>query len=96
VQVSADPVGPSRLRVSVSDRGPGIDDAEVGKLFGKFQQLDSRDDRQRGGTGLGLAISKAIVTQHAGTIGVGRRAGGGSVFWFELPTAQAGAAEETS
>jgi PAS domain S-box-containing protein len=96
VLVSAEPVGPSRLRVSVIDRGPGIDESEVGKLFGKFQQLDSRDDRQLGGTGLGLAISKAIVTQHAGTIGVGPRAGGGSVFWFELPTAEASAAEEPS
>lgn len=94
VLVSAELVGPARLRVSVADRGPGIDEAELGKLFGKFQQLDSRDDRQRGGTGLGLAISKAIVTQHAGTIGVGPRPGGGSIFWFELPAADARAAAE--
>jgi PAS domain S-box-containing protein len=85
VDVSAVPAG-NRVRVNVSDRGPGIPEAQRHKLFGKFQQLDSTDSRKKGGTGLGLAISKAIVLQHGGAIGVEAREGGGSTFWFELPT----------
>ncbi len=78
-------LGEPRVRVCVSDRGPGVRESDRAKLFGKFQQLDTGDDRPRGGTGLGLAISRAIVTEHGGTIGVFSREGGGSTFWFELP-----------
>ncbi len=72
-------------RFEVTDQGPGIPEDEVDKLFGRFQQLASRDDRARGGTGLGLAIAKAIVEQHGGEIGVELQRGSGSRFWFELP-----------
>ncbi len=74
-----------RCRFEVTDEGPGIPEDEVDKLFGRFQQLASRDDRARGGTGLGLAIAKAIVEQHGGEIGVELKRGTGSKFWFELP-----------
>lgn len=73
-----------RCRFEVTDEGPGIPEDEVDKLFSRFQQVSSRDDRSRGGTGLGLAIAKAIVEQHGGDIGVELN-GKGSVFWFELP-----------
>lgn len=76
---------PGFLRFSVIDRGPGIKADQMHKLFGKFQQLDSSDARPKGGTGLGLAISKAIVEQHAGTVGVKSKPGEGSNFWFEIP-----------
>ncbi len=73
------------LRFSVSDHGPGIPRSEVGKLFQKFQQIDSSDRRREGGTGLGLAISKSLVEMHGGTIGVDSKLGTGSTFWFEIP-----------
>ena len=73
------------LRFSVSDHGPGIPRSEVGKLFQKFQQVDSSDGRREGGTGLGLAISKSLVEMHGGTIGVDSKLGAGSTFWFEIP-----------
>lgn len=76
-----------RVRFSVVDQGPGIPDAQLPKLFAKFQQLDSSDSRRHAGTGLGLAISKAIVAQHRGQIGVKSAPGKGSTFWFEVPTA---------
>ncbi|MBS1993166.1 MAG: CHASE3 domain-containing protein [Cyanobacteria bacterium SZAS LIN-2] len=72
------------VRLSVSDQGPGIAEAEKDKLFHLFQQLDSSDSRPKGGTGLGLAISKALVEQHGGAIGVDSSVGQGSTFWFEL------------
>lgn len=76
-----------RCRIEVRDEGPGIPEDEIDKLFGRFQQVSSRDDRSRGGTGLGLAIAKAIVEQHGGDIGVELPNGDtkGSMFWFELP-----------
>jgi two-component system, OmpR family, sensor histidine kinase KdpD len=69
---------------SVEDRGPGIDQAELGRIFEKFYR--GKEHRFRiEGTGMGLPISKAIVEAHHGTIGVTSKAGEGSVFYFSLP-----------
>ncbi|MBX9694352.1 MAG: PAS domain-containing sensor histidine kinase, partial [Cyanobacteria bacterium] len=73
-----------RIMIEVDDEGPGIPPEESEKIFGRFEQLVSREERSRGGTGLGLAIAKGIVENHGGTIGVKSRSAG-SVFWFELP-----------
>lgn len=73
------------LRISVSDRGPGIPEEFLPKLFDKFTQVDSSDTRQKGGTGLGLTISKVIIEKHGGKIDVVSNVGGGSTFYFELP-----------
>jgi PAS domain S-box-containing protein len=69
----------------VIDRGPGIAKKDFGKLFQKFQQIDSSDKRLPGGTGLGLSISKSLVEIHGGEIGVDSKVGRGSTFWFEIP-----------
>lgn len=74
-----------RVKITVSDQGPGIAQKDLSKLFGKFQQIDSSDSRAKGGTGLGLAISKEIVERLGGSIGVQSQTGKGSTFWFELP-----------
>lgn len=72
------------LTVSVSDRGPGIDDFEQALIFDKFYR--GRDQRTRiQGTGMGLAIAKAIVEAHGGSIGVTSQLGSGSVFYFSVP-----------
>jgi two-component system, OmpR family, sensor histidine kinase KdpD len=74
----------SELVISVSDRGPGIDDFEQALIFDKFYR--GRDQRLRvQGTGMGLAIAKAIVEAHEGTIAVASQLGKGSVFSFTLP-----------
>ena len=73
-----------KLLVSISDRGPGIDDFEQGVIFDKFYR--GKNERYRvQGTGMGLAIAKAVVEAHGGTIGVTSQLGSGSVFWFSLP-----------
>ncbi|MCI0570650.1 MAG: HAMP domain-containing histidine kinase [Myxococcaceae bacterium] len=85
VRVHALPAAEGRLRLAVSDEGPGIAEGELPRLFRRFQQLDATDGRRKPGTGLGLAISKAIVEQHGGAIGVDSAPGRGSTFWVELP-----------
>jgi signal transduction histidine kinase len=69
----------------VSDTGPGIAPHDLGKLFQKFQQLDSSTTRRQGGTGLGLVISKGLVEGHGGRIWVESEVGVGSRFCFTLP-----------
>jgi PAS domain S-box-containing protein len=77
-----------KVRVSVSDRGPGIPEAFRGRIFGRFAQADSADSRVKGGTGLGLAISKRLVEMMQGRVAFEDRAGGGTTFYFELPVMQ--------
>jgi len=71
-------------RFAVIDKGSGIPQEEMAKLFGRFQQVDSSDKRPNGGTGLGLFISKSLVELHGGHIGVESAPGLGSTFWFEI------------
>jgi two-component system sensor histidine kinase KdpD len=77
-------VSGDELTVSVGDRGPGIEQMELGLIFDKFYR--GKDQRYLvQGTGMGLPIAKAIVEAHGGTIGVTSQLGHGSVFSFTLP-----------
>jgi signal transduction histidine kinase len=76
--------GRVRIRVDVSDTGPGVAPEVKAKLFRTFQQADGSSTRRYGGTGLGLSICRQLVELMGGTIGVDDRPGGGSVFWIEL------------
>jgi signal transduction histidine kinase len=73
----------SRLRVTVSDRGPGIAESELPRIFNRFYR--GADQRQNEGSGLGLAIARWIVQEHGGTISVRSQVGVGSEFTVELP-----------
>ncbi|MDD5472513.1 MAG: PAS domain S-box protein [Candidatus Methanoperedens sp.] len=72
-------------KVSVSDTGIGIREENIGKLFHKFEQLESGISQKYGGTGLGLAITKQLVELHGGRIWAESRLGEGSTFTFMLP-----------
>jgi PAS domain S-box-containing protein len=95
VKTNQDAAAGSVARISVKDQGPGIEAADLDKLFKMFQQVDSSDSRPKGGTGLGLAISKALVEHHGGTVGVDTKIGEGSSFWFELPVVKQEDVERT-
>ncbi|MEG3849845.1 PAS domain S-box protein [Microcoleus sp. herbarium19] len=69
----------------VSDRGRGIPADKLELIFGRFQQVDASDSREKGGTGLGLAICQSIVEQHGGKIWAESILGEGSTFFFTLP-----------
>ena len=69
----------------VKDNGRGIPADKLETIFGRFQQVDVSDARQKGGTGLGLAICQSIVQQHGGNIWAESRLGEGSSFYFTLP-----------
>jgi signal transduction histidine kinase len=70
------------LRVEVMDRGPGINDKDIQRLFNPFQQ--GNDGQNSAGFGLGLAIAKMLVDLHGGNIGARSRPGGGTIFWYTL------------
>lgn len=76
-----------RIRVSVTDEGPGIPEDRGHLLFKTFSQLDTTTTRRHGGTGLGLAICRQLVERMGGEIGVISEEGAGATFWFELPFA---------
>jgi two-component system sensor histidine kinase KdpD len=82
VVLSADVVA-DKLRVTVSDNGPGLPAGREEALFQKF----ARGDRESAtpGVGLGLAICRAIVESHHGTIVGTNQSGGGVAFSFMLP-----------
>lgn len=71
--------------LAVSDTGVGIPEADIGKLFNKFQQLSTAAKSAKKGTGLGLVIVKGVVEAHGGQVGVVSEEGKGTTFYFTLP-----------
>ncbi len=84
VQISIQSPGIGVFRVCVQDHGRGIPDEFRSRIFGRFNQADASDSRDRGGTGLGLSICKAIIERHGGTIGYESIMGQGTTFHFDL------------
>lgn len=75
-----------RVRVSVSDRGPGLSPAARARVFERFYRADDALDAKTGGLGLGLSISQGLARGMGGELSVAPRDGGGCVFTLELPS----------
>jgi len=73
------------LRISVSDKGIGIAQEDIDRVFERFYRVDKARSRKLGGTGLGLAIVKHIAIAHKGGVSVQSEAGKGSTFIIEIP-----------
>jgi PAS domain S-box-containing protein len=74
------------LRFEVRDTGVGVPATKRADIFNEFVQADSSHARKFGGSGLGLAICRKLVDAMDGDIGVDAPAGGGSSFWFTIPS----------
>jgi signal transduction histidine kinase len=85
ITVSAEPLDGERVAIRVADTGIGIADADIGKVFDVFYQVDGSSTREYGGAGLGLAIVKSFVEAHGGEVGVRSVPGTGSTFTMTLP-----------
>ena len=68
--------------VVVRDHGPGIDEADVDRIFERFHR--AADARSTPGSGLGLAIVRHVAEQHGGTVRAGNASGGGAEIGFSV------------
>ena len=74
---------PGKVRLSVTDTGPGLRAEDFARIFMPFDRLDAGRLGIEG-TGLGLTLAKGLVTRMGGTIGLESTPGSGSTFWIEL------------
>jgi CheY-like chemotaxis protein len=74
-----------RMKVRVTDSGPGIDPALLPHLFEPFRQADSSSRRRHGGLGLGLAVAARVLTLHGGKLKAANLPAGGARFTCTLP-----------
>jgi len=75
------------VRLSVQDRGIGMDKKEVSRIFEKFYRTKRAEQSGESGTGIGLSIVEQIVVQHGGSIHVESEPGKGSRFTLVLKRA---------
>ena len=77
---------PAGTVITIADRGPGVPEEDLTRLFEPFYRVDPSRDHQQTGYGLGLAISARIIERHGGRIEARNRPGGGLAVSFRLPT----------
>lgn len=81
-----------RVRISVTDTGPGIAADKHGRIFNAFDRLGEERGEVEG-TGIGLVITRRIVEAMKGVIGFESTEGQGSTFWVEFPLAAESASQ---
>ena len=74
------------LGVDIQDRGIGVDDGDLPRLFTPFFRTDRSRARGARGVGLGLTLSRRIIEAHGGRIAVQSAPGEGTTVHFEIPT----------
>lgn len=74
--------------VTVRDRGTGVPESALTKIFHPFYRVDEARDREAGGVGLGLAIAERAVRLHGGRVTATNADGGGLIVTISLPIEQ--------
>ena len=74
-----------RIVCSVEDKGIGIAEEDLQKIWNRYQKASKQGARSAQGTGLGLSIASEILQKHGAEYGVESKPGEGSRFWFSLP-----------
>lgn len=80
-------LGP-QVRGNFAGNGIGLPIEHSSRIFQMFERLHPGGSHE--GTGVGLAMVRRAAQRMNGSVGVRPVATGGSVFWLELPTAEAG------
>jgi signal transduction histidine kinase len=94
VTITAQPDRDGYTAVEVADRGIGIPEGQHTAIFERFHR--AHPGTAYPGTGLGLAICQRIIERHGGVIAAIDNPGGGTIFRFTLPLAQASPATLTT
>jgi two-component system phosphate regulon sensor histidine kinase PhoR len=81
-------VAGNRVRISVTDQGIGIREADLPRIFERFYRADKGRSRELGGTGLGLSIVKHIVQLHGGAVEAESEPGKSTTIGVLLPVGQ--------
>ena len=79
----------SEVEIRIEDRGPGIPEAHMNKIFDKFHRVDDSLTATKQGAGLGLSIAKRMLEDVGGSLSYAPRQGGGSCFTVKVPVNQA-------
>ena len=77
--------GSSTVTVRVLDRGPGVPEGELERIFEPFYRTDKSRDHRQDGQGIGLAITTRVTELHGGRVTARNRAEGGLEIAIELP-----------
>lgn len=84
IEVTVRPRGRD-VEISIADRGPGVPDADLARIFEPFYRADQSRDHRREGQGIGLAITARVLELHGGHAEARNRPGGGLAVTLSLP-----------
>jgi signal transduction histidine kinase len=84
VEISVQPIE-GDVRMTVSDRGPGVPQVLRDRIFDAFTQTDGSITRSHEGLGIGLFLARRIMRAHGGDLMYAPRPGGGSSFTLSFP-----------
>lgn len=74
------------VTIKISDKGIGIPQQDISRIFERFFRVDKAHSRKVGGSGLGLSIVDTVIRKHFGKISVESELGVGTTFTIVLPT----------